>query len=206
MKCFNHPETEAVGACVYCGKLFCAECLVEVKGKNYCKADVAKVIEEVKEGASRQPETQKIVVTNQAPEENRNGLRTAVLALSIIFGIGGIFWSFLAGCAFGVANAFTQVSAPEGAAGSSVLGLARGTIAGMLAGSFFVIVAAMVIALVGASQKRKRTPTIVLASITMFLGLASTFLIQFVSGPVFILCGILLLIAGLRQKEATDRA
>jgi hypothetical protein len=42
MKCAVHPERDAVGACVACGKPVCQECLVEVGGRNYCKACVAK--------------------------------------------------------------------------------------------------------------------------------------------------------------------
>ena len=49
MKCAKHVEKDAVGACVYCGKLYCADCLVEVKGKMYCKDDLSKVFDEVKE-------------------------------------------------------------------------------------------------------------------------------------------------------------
>lgn len=41
MNCANHQDREAKGSCVYCGKMFCTECLVEVKGRMYCKADVA---------------------------------------------------------------------------------------------------------------------------------------------------------------------
>lgn len=46
MNCTNHPEKEANGACVYCGKFFCSECLVEVNGKNYCRDCVSKAFNE----------------------------------------------------------------------------------------------------------------------------------------------------------------
>lgn len=36
MKCHNHPEKDAAGACVGCGKLFCADCMIEIHDKNYC--------------------------------------------------------------------------------------------------------------------------------------------------------------------------
>jgi len=52
MKCYNHPEVDAAGACVYCGKLFCKECLVEVNGKMYCKTDIGNVLREAKEEAA----------------------------------------------------------------------------------------------------------------------------------------------------------
>lgn len=37
MYCVNHPGENASGACVGCGKFFCATCLNEIKGKYYCK-------------------------------------------------------------------------------------------------------------------------------------------------------------------------
>ena len=52
MECCNHPGEEVAGACVYCGKLFCKECLVEVNGKMYCKNDVANLVNETKQQAA----------------------------------------------------------------------------------------------------------------------------------------------------------
>lgn len=37
MNCAKHPDQEASGICVHCGKFFCSACLVEVDGKNYCR-------------------------------------------------------------------------------------------------------------------------------------------------------------------------
>jgi hypothetical protein len=37
MKCFLHPEAEAIGVCTRCGKGLCRECDVELGGKLYCK-------------------------------------------------------------------------------------------------------------------------------------------------------------------------
>ena len=52
MKCFNHQDRDAVGSCVYCGKLFCSDCLVEVNGRMYCKSDLGNVVKEAKEEAA----------------------------------------------------------------------------------------------------------------------------------------------------------
>ncbi len=49
MNCNKHPDNEAAGSCTYCGKFFCKECLVELKGKMYCKDDLSKVFDEAKE-------------------------------------------------------------------------------------------------------------------------------------------------------------
>ena len=62
MKCTNHPDRDASGACVECGKLFCQECLVEVEGRNYCKADLAKVVHGAK--SSQQSSQPNINITN----------------------------------------------------------------------------------------------------------------------------------------------
>ena len=37
MKCAIHPEKTASGSCVYCGKLHCENCLVEVNSRNFCR-------------------------------------------------------------------------------------------------------------------------------------------------------------------------
>ena len=37
MKCCNHPEEEAIGACVTCSRPVCEECAVEVEGKLECR-------------------------------------------------------------------------------------------------------------------------------------------------------------------------
>lgn len=36
MNCYYHPEREAVGTCVSCGKPICAECKVVLEEKFYC--------------------------------------------------------------------------------------------------------------------------------------------------------------------------
>ncbi len=46
MKCYVHPEADAVGTCVACGKFICAECNTEISGRNHCKSCVSKVVEE----------------------------------------------------------------------------------------------------------------------------------------------------------------
>lgn len=40
MKCFNHPDIEAVGVCSSCGKAICANCSMVIDNKVTCKACV----------------------------------------------------------------------------------------------------------------------------------------------------------------------
>ena len=71
MKCTNHPEVDAQGMCAYCGKPFCKDCLVEVKGRMYCKADLGNVLDEAKQSSSAQP-TINITNSNESVNTNTN--------------------------------------------------------------------------------------------------------------------------------------
>jgi hypothetical protein len=42
MKCYVHPETEAVGVCSECNRWICAACTVTVEGRTYCKRDLGR--------------------------------------------------------------------------------------------------------------------------------------------------------------------
>lgn len=42
MRCYSHPERDAVGACVSCGRAVCDECRVEVQGKVLCRECLAR--------------------------------------------------------------------------------------------------------------------------------------------------------------------
>jgi len=46
MHCYIHPEKDAVGTCVSCGKFICAECNTEIAGKNHCKQCTAEIVTE----------------------------------------------------------------------------------------------------------------------------------------------------------------
>jgi len=75
MNCYIHPEREATGTCVGCGKLICGECTTAVLDKNYCPQCVAK-------GVPYQTSTS----TN------------ALAIISLIFGIISIPTAFCYGC------------------------------------------------------------------------------------------------------------
>lgn len=72
MKCTNHPEREADGMCTYCGKPFCSECLVEVKGRMYCKNDLGNVIDEAKQQGAAAAPTINITNSNDSVNTNSN--------------------------------------------------------------------------------------------------------------------------------------
>jgi len=54
MKCYNHPEIDAVGLCKSCGRGLCHECVSEVgtsiSCKSRCESDVAAINELLQRG------------------------------------------------------------------------------------------------------------------------------------------------------------
>ena len=121
MKCTNHPEIEAEGMCVYCGKPFCKDCLIEVKGKFYCKDDIGNVIDDAKSSASATPV---INITNSNDSINTNtnnnvngaaGImispksKMVALILCIVgfFGIAGLHRMYVGKVGSGIAYLFT---------------------------------------------------------------------------------------------------
>ena len=118
MNCTNHPEGEAQGMCAYCGKPFCNDCLVEVKGRMYCKGDLGNVIDEAKQSSNAQP-TINITNSNDSINTNTNvnggfygGPRKSkmvALILCIIgfFGISGLHRMYVGKAGSGVLHFLT---------------------------------------------------------------------------------------------------
>ena len=122
MKCTNHPEREADGMCAYCGKPFCKECLVEVKGRMYCKEDLGNVLDEAKQQASNATPTINITNSNDSVNTNANtnvnaagfGLpprksKMVALILCILgfFGLAGLHRMYVGKVGSGVLHFFT---------------------------------------------------------------------------------------------------
>lgn len=120
MNCTNHPEIEAQGVCAYCGKPFCKDCLVEVKGRLYCKEDLGNVLDEAKSSAASAP-TINITNTNDSVNTNANtnvngGMmfgprksKTVALILCIIgfFGFAGLHRMYVGKVGSGVLHFLT---------------------------------------------------------------------------------------------------
>lgn len=72
INCVNHPEVEVSGACVHCGKMFCSACLIDIKGKNYCKPCLDEAFEENKNKGNQQQPVININNTNSSNNVNTN--------------------------------------------------------------------------------------------------------------------------------------
>ena len=116
MKSTNHPEVEAQGMCAYCGKPFCKDCLVEVKGRMYCKEDLGNVLDEAKNSSASQP-TINITNTNENINTNANSgigfgprkSKTTALILCLVgfLGIAGLHRMYVGKVGSGILHLFT---------------------------------------------------------------------------------------------------
>ncbi len=55
MKCVNHSDKDAIGACNLCAKSICSECAVNLKGELYCKACLMQKSGEIKKKQEHSP-------------------------------------------------------------------------------------------------------------------------------------------------------
>ena len=123
MKCVNHPEREADGMCAYCGKPFCKDCLVEVKGRMYCKNDLGNVLDEAKQQASAATPVINISNSNESTNTNSNANTNAnaasglpprkkkmvalILCVLGFFGLAGFHRMYVGKAGSGVLYLFT---------------------------------------------------------------------------------------------------
>jgi hypothetical protein len=83
MKCFYHPEQDAVGMCPQCGKAACRDCLKEVGGGILCKGCISQRLKSV------EAENQAVFADRQATiERAKRRLRVAKIVFVAFFVLG----------------------------------------------------------------------------------------------------------------------
>ena len=141
MKCSIHSDREAAGCCAYCGKPFCEDCLVEFKGRMFCKSDLEKAMERwtqqatqkvvsAKSGGYAASEEQKInIVINNENNAVQNQSVVSMGEAPIVtkrfkFFTAFLFWLF--GCGVGAHQFYV------GKTGMGILYLFTGGVCGIL--------------------------------------------------------------------------
>ncbi|SFT27359.1 hypothetical protein [Paenibacillus sp. BC26] len=71
MNCFIHEDQQAIGTCTYCGKFHCKECMVDIKGKFFCREHVNNAFDEAKQQVAA-TQTPNIVINNANNNTNTN--------------------------------------------------------------------------------------------------------------------------------------
>ncbi len=94
MKCFTHPDRDAVAVCSVCGQGLCEGCSVRIAGKLYCKSDADKIF-------GREAE--------RAEKYVRPASITVAAILFFIFGALGIISGLVFSAFAGSAASFTSV-------------------------------------------------------------------------------------------------
>jgi len=83
MKCFYHPEKDAVGTCSQCGKAACRDCIEDVGGALLCKTCMGAVIRD------RQQEQQAAEVDHaRIMESARKRIKWSKILFIVIFCFG----------------------------------------------------------------------------------------------------------------------
>ncbi len=88
MKCAYHAEVDAVGACVNCGRLICAECKTVLGGKIYCNPCAEKLFASRTQAAENTSGQGNLAVI---PREI-SGWNWGAFFLGWIWGIGNNVW------------------------------------------------------------------------------------------------------------------
>lgn len=108
MKCYVHPETDAVGTCVRCGKFICETCNTELAGKNCCKKCIADEMQErerkLEKAESKSSANNPMVFMNaggggggnsgnqRVPKYPTNSILIHLILACVTFGVGNIIY------------------------------------------------------------------------------------------------------------------
>jgi len=132
MKCAYHPENDAIGVCVNCGKMVCSECRATLGGKIHCKPCAEKALA-----------TRPSVSRAQAP----GAVASLVCAIVGYFFLGIILGPIAIALATGARRRIRENSELEGN-GLAIAGLVIGIVDTVLWG--FLVLWIIIIVIIGA--------------------------------------------------------
>ena len=81
MKCYRHPNVDAVGVCYECGRGLCTSCAISVRGRLYCQTDVDALLA---------PERR-----DSRQNDKRSAAITLASILFVLYGVGELALSIL---------------------------------------------------------------------------------------------------------------
>ena len=84
MKCFYHPEQDAVGMCPQCGKAACRDCMKEVGGGILCKGCIAQRLQAVEADNKAVLQDRQVTIDRA---KRRSRISNIVFVVFFIFGM-----------------------------------------------------------------------------------------------------------------------
>ena len=94
MYCYIHPENNAIGTCINCGKAVCKECAIDIDGQIHCEQCVKSQQVVSKSGS-------------QTPPAPTNSIAVVSLVLGILGLLGCLCGGAIGGILFGAPAAIT---------------------------------------------------------------------------------------------------
>lgn len=120
MNCYNHIDREANGTCVYCGKFYCEECLVNIQGKNYCKEHVEKALGEIHNNTINEVSKNNTRSKNQGQNNNKhstsifNSEINVIGIISSIVALIALFLPYIKATVLGISQSLSLMSSGDG--------------------------------------------------------------------------------------------
>lgn len=129
-------------------------------------------------------------------------MKTAVKILVIIAAVIGIIWAIVGFFGMAIGGGFLAAfeeteEAVQEIVEPSVMTMMK------LVGSFVVIIAGLIFGVIASGKETKPVAGIVLSALLIVCGISATVWASYIAGPLYILCGILGLVANATAKRST---
>ncbi len=129
-------------------------------------------------------------------------MKTAIKILVIIAAVIGIVWAIVGFFGVAIGGGFLAAFEESDDAAREVVESSAMTMM-KLVGTFVVIIAGLIFGVIASGKETKPVAGIVLSALLIVCGISATVWASYVSGPLYILCGILALVANATGKRST---